>query len=287
MGLKSLAGKEMRFVKLEGTGNDFVVVDARRKRADWASLARDMCRHHFGVGADGLIVLRRSSVADIGVSFYNADGSEAEVCGNGLRCLGKYALERGIGTGARVAVETLSGVRLLEAELDGKVVVRVKVNMGAPRFRPGEIPARVDGEGPVLDHDVQAAGREVPLSLVSMGNPHAVGFVSQPVGGYPLGEVGKQVENHPLFPQRINFEVARVIRPGKIEVRVWERGVGETLSCGSGACAVAVVARLHGYTGVQTEIILPGGVLGISWDGSHEVHLTGEVKEVFRGEWLK
>ena len=278
----------MKFAKLEATGNDFIIIDVRGEQGDWGALARETCRYHFGIGADGLIVLRHSSTCDFGVSFFNSDGSEAEVCGNGLRCLAKYALEQGVTAKARMAVETLSGIRWLEAYLDGGVVDRVAVNMGMPRFKPGEIPATIDGEADtVLDYPVEVAGREIVLSLVSMGNPHAVSFTTEPVSAFPLEEIGSQVENLSMFPQRTNFEIARVLDPGRMEIRIWERGVGETLSCGSGACAVAVIARLHGYTGQETDIMVPGGVLNICWDGEGEVSLAGEVREVFSGDWLK
>jgi diaminopimelate epimerase len=168
--------------------------------------------------------------------------------------------------------------------------------MGTPHFRAEDIPVIIDspkkGRGevdimPILDYPLTIAGRDLPLSFVSMGNPHAVSFLSQPVADFPLAEIGPQVENHPIFPERVNFEIARVLNRNKIEARVWERGAGETLSCGSGACAIAVIAKLKGYTDDKVDIMLPGGNLTIKWDGAGEVYLSGPVEEVFTGEWLK
>ena len=285
----------MRFSKLQATGNDFILVDARIKTAEWPRLAQAMCDRHFGVGADGLMLVQNSTSADLKMRLFNSDGSEAEVSGNGLGCFAKYAIEKGLvgnlPLGAepgdlRLSVETLSGVRKVEACVSGNKVSRVEVNMGSPRFQPEQIPAQIKVDIiPVLNYPLAIDGRELTLCLVSMGNPHAVTFLSQAVADFPLDEIGPKVAMHPVFPERTNFEVARVLNRRKIEARVWERGVGETLACGSGASAIAVTARLLDYADNEVDIILAGGPLTVSWDGAGEVLLSGPVEEVFAGEW--
>ncbi len=286
----------MKFTKLQATGNDFILIDARDKERDWSKLARDMCHRHFGVGADGLILVSASKVADFEMRILNSDGSEAEICGNGLRCFAKYVIDNGMFSGTYLKVSTLAGIRTVEAVISEGKVSRAKVNMGTPRFKPEDIPVVIDDRRkksgkvdiiPILDYSLNVLGKDLALSFVSLGNPHAVCFMSEALADFPLSGIGPEVENHSIFPERINFEVARVIGRSKIEVRVWERGVGETLACGSGACAVAVIARLKGYIGQQVDIILPGGKLTITWDGEGEVYLAGPTEEVFIGEWLK
>jgi len=286
----------MKFSKLQATGNDFILVDGRTMEGEWSKLAQAMCDRHFGIGADGLIMVQDSMCADLKVRIFNSDGSEAEVSGNGLRCFAKYAIERGLigkvssraGQGNRsLTIETLSGVRKVKAYISGNNVNRVEVNMGLPQFQPKQIPVKGKVDIiPILDYPLAIDGRKLTLSLLSMGNPHAVSFLSRPVADFPLAETGPKVERHPIFPQKTNFEVARVLSRMKIEARVWERGVGETLACGSGACAIAVTAQLLGYVEPKVDIILKGGTLTVSWDRVGEVLLTGPVEEVFTGEWL-
>jgi len=287
----------MKFSKLQAAGNDFILVDARTMEGEWSKLAQAMCDRRFGVGADGLILAQNSTIADLKMRIFNSDGSEAEVSGNGLRCFAKYAIKRGLigkvssraGQGNRsLTIETLSGVRKVKAYMSGNKVNRVEVNMGLPEFQPEQIPVKVRVDvTPILDYPLVIDGKKLTLSLLSMGNPHAVSFLSQPVADFPLAEIGPKVERHPMFPQRTNFEVAKVLSRGKIEARVWERGVGETLACGSGACAMAVAAQLLDYVDRQVDIILEGGTLTIFWDRVGEVLLSGPVEEVFRGEWLE
>jgi diaminopimelate epimerase len=286
----------MKFSKLQATGNDFILVDARTMEAEWPKLARAMCDRHFGAGADGLILVQNSTSADLKMRLFNSDGSEAEVSGNGLRCFAKYTIEEGL-TGkmpSRVeqsnrslTIETLSGARQVKAHMSRNRVNRAEVNMGLPRFQPEQIPVKVKVDIiPILNYPLVIDGKKLTLALLSIGNPHAVSFLSQPVADFPLSEIGAKVEKHPMFPQRTNFEVARVLSRGRIEARVWERGVGETLACGSGASALAVAARLLDYVDRQVDIILAGGTLTVSWDMVGEVLLSGLVEEVFRGEWL-
>jgi diaminopimelate epimerase len=286
----------MKFTKLQATGNDFILIYARNVELDWPKLARDMCHRHNGIGADGLLLVIPSNTADLKMRMFNPDGSEAEVCGNGLRCFAKYVIDRGIAARQNLTVETAAGTKAIQSSISQGKVSHAKVNMGMPRFRAEDIPVLIEkpqkGRGEVditsiLDYPLNIDKRKLSLSFVSMGNPHAVSFLSQPVADFPLSEIGPQVENHPIFPERVNFEIARFLNRNKIEARVWERGAGETLSCGSGACAIAVIAKLKGYTDNEVDIILAGGTLTISWDGVGELYLSGPVEEVFTGEWLK
>jgi len=284
----------MKFSKLQATGNDFILIDARTMEREWSKQARVMCDRHFGVGADGLILVQNSTSADLRMRLFNSDGSEAEVSGNGLRCFAKYAIEKGFAgkMSARagqstcfLTVETLSGLRKVKAYMSGNEVKAAEVNMGLPRFRPEQIPVDVPVDIiPMLNYPLVIDGRELTLCLLSMGNPHAVTFLSQSVADFPLAEIGRKVERHPMFPQGTNFEAARVLSREKIEARVWERGVGETLACGSGASAMGVAARLLDYVDRHVDIILAGGTLSISWDRADEVLLSGPVEEVFTGE---
>lgn len=276
----------MKFSKLQATGNDFIFIDADEEH-NWSPLAKAMCHRHLGIGADGLIVLLPSKVADLRMRLYNPDGSEAEACGNGLRCLARYAIVRGLVDARELVVETLGGVRKVRPY--GNLI---QVDMGKPKFKADEIPMLIEEElDIILDYPIIVQGKKLLLTCLSMGNPHAVCFLDEPIANFPLAELGPVMENHPLFPDRINFEVANVLsrkpteKLEKIEARVWERGVGETLSCGTGACAVAVVARLHDRVAGDVDIILPGGVLTVDWDGVGEVMLRGPAEMVFQGEW--
>ena len=287
----------MNFSKLQATGNDFILVDARTMEGEWSKLARAMCDRHLGVGADGLILVQDSTSADLKMRIFNSDGSEAEVSGNGLRCFARYAIEKGLigkissraeQDNRSLTIETLPGVRKVKAYMSGNKVKRVEVNMGLPQFQPEHIPVKGKVDIiPILDYPLLINGKKLALALLSMGNPHAVSFSSRPIADFPLAELGPKVERHPMFSQRTNFEVARVLSRVKIEARVWERGVGETLACGSGACAIAVAAQLLDYVEPQVDIILKGGTLTISWDRVEGVLLTGPVEEVFTGEWLR
>ncbi len=290
----------MNFVKLQATGNDFIVIDGRQCRRNWPDLARQMCHRRFGIGADGLILILPSKVAELKMRMFNPDGSEAHICGNGLRCLAKYAFEHRFVKDRTFRVETLAGIRALHVTLLRDKVRKVRVSMGTPAFAPEDIPIALDpqkpssnegdkiGTTPILDYPLKLQNMVLPVSMVSMGNPHAVVFLDQPVDSFPLSDVGPEVENHPLFPKRTNFEIARVLDKTTIETRVWERGAGETLSCGSGACAVAVLAIHKGLVdGNKVDIIFPGGRLSVRQNVKSEVFLEGPVEEVFTGKWLR
>ena len=286
----------MRFSKLQATGNDFIMVDARTSEEEWSKLAQAACDRHFGIGADGLILVQDSTIADLKMRIFNPDGSEAEVSGNGLRCFARYAIDKGLICDISspieqghcpLAIETSSGVRKAKAYMSGDRANHIEVNMGLPQFQPAQIPVKVEVDIiPILGYPFMINREKLNLSLLSMGNPHAVSFIAQPTADFHLAKIGPEVEKHPIFPQRTNFEVARVLSTRKIEARVWERGVGETLACGSGACAIAVAARLLDYVEPEVDIVLEGGALTVYWDRVGEVLLTGPVEEVFTGEWI-
>ncbi|MCY3887710.1 MAG: diaminopimelate epimerase [Chloroflexi bacterium] len=281
---------EIPFSKMQGTGNDFVLIDGRTIQAGWAELAPSICDRHFGVGADGLLVVEESGRAALQMRLFNADGSEAEMCGNGLRCVVKWALEQGgavLRDGA-LAVETGAGVvsAVVTATAADQSVERVRLSMGAPRLEPEEIPVCADGPGPVMNLPIAVNGTELAVTCVSLGNPHAVHFVDGPLSAFALERLGPLVERHDRFPQRTNFEVVHVESPERLHLRVWERGAGPTLACGSGAAAGMVAARLHGLVGERVTVSLPGGDLDLSWDGEGSVSLEGPAERVFEGQWI-
>ena len=277
----------VRFVKMQGSGNDFLLVEAEGEERNWGTLARAMCDRHYGAGADGLMLVMASQRADVRMRLFNADGSEAEVSGNGVRCLVKYVVERGLARprDGLLQVEVASGV--LEAEVfgEGRRVERVRVSVGAPRFAAEEALVVTEMQPPIVDMPLEVEGRTLAVTCLSMGNPHAVLIVDGPVEEYPLEEVGPKVERHPSFPERVNFGVARVLGREWMEVRVWERGVGETLACGTGSCAAMVAAHLQGLVGDRVDITQPGGRLTVEWAGQGDVYLTGPAELVFEGEW--
>ena len=282
----------MKFTKMHGAGNDYVYIDARSKDRDWNELSRLMSDRHFGVGGDGLILVRESDVADLKMSMYNSDGSEAEMCGNGIRCFVKYAVDRGIvsDSSVSVSVETLAGIRQVAPISEDGRVVAARVSMGNPILAPADVPVKLEsageyGAGPVLGYPFQMDSHDLPLNFVSMGNPHAVTFIDTPVSEFPLHTVGPQIEHHSIFPNRVNFEVVNIDTPNHLIARVWERGSGETMACGTGACGIAVVSILGGYSNNNVDITLPGGTLTVDWDGEGEVFLEGPAQEVFSGEW--
>lgn len=276
----------MQFTKMHGTGNDFVLLDGTSREQDWATLAVPMNDRHFGIGGDGLIVALPSQHADLRMRMFNPDGSEAEMCGNGIRCLAKYAVERGLAPArAALRIETLAGDLTCELRRDGTAITAVRVSMGQPRLDPRAIPVLAEQGPPVLAFPLRAGGREFAVTCLSMGNPHAVWFTAEPIDEFHLQEIGPLVERDPAFPRRVNFEIVNVERRGVVRARVWERGAGLTLACGTGACAVHVAARLNGLTGDATDVALPGGSLRIEWNGAGEVYLTGPAATVFEGEW--
>ncbi|HHY66241.1 diaminopimelate epimerase [Kyrpidia sp.] len=272
----------MKFVKMHGLGNDFVVVEGHALPVDPGALARNWCDRHFGIGADGLVFVLPSDRADVQMRIFNADGSEAEQCGNAVRCVGKYAFERGLVRRRDLVVETLAGLQRIVLGGNGSRVEEVTVDMGEPILEPGRIPVAL-AEGGTPSGRVEAAGREWAFTAVSMGNPHAVIFVDD-VEGTDVRGVGSEVETNPLFPNRVNVEFVETLDPGEIRLRVWERGCGETLACGTGACAAVVAGVLEGRSGRKVQVHLPGGTLKIEWAEDGRVYMTGPAVEVFRGE---
>jgi diaminopimelate epimerase len=277
----------MKFAKMHGAGNDFLVVESSGEERDWAAIAVAMCDRHLGVGADGLMLVLPSERADFRMRLFNADGSEAEVSGNGVRCLVKYAVERGIAPakGGRVSIEAIHDVLVADVFTEGGKVVRSRLSMGQPRFAPADIPVRADVPPPVIDFPIDVDSERISVSCMSIGNPHAVNVIEGDVNDYPLENIGPKVEHHPLFPARVNYGVAYVVSRERMDVRVWERGAGETLACGSGCCAAMVIAHLKGLVADRVDITQPGGLLTVEWDGAGDVYLTGPAEFIFEGDW--
>jgi diaminopimelate epimerase len=275
----------MRFTKMQGAGNDYVYVDgfAEPMPEDPAETARQVADRHFGVGGDGLILICPSEIADARMRMFNADGSEAEMCGNGIRCVAKYVHDHGICSKPELRIETGAGVLDLELVVAQGRVERVRVDMGPPRLVAAEIPTTLSGE-PVVDVPLKVAGHELSVSCVSMGNPHCVTFVGELSDHWVL-EIGPLVECDPHFPQRINAEFVEVLSRDEVRMRVWERGSGETLACGTGACAVCVAGVLSGRTDRRIVAHLPGGDLELEWGPDDHVYMTGPAVEVFNGVW--
>ena len=284
------------FLKVQGAGNDFLLIDALGENAhlneiDWSGLAPRICDRHFGVGADGILIAQDTDVAEARMVIVNADGSDGEMCGNGFRCFTKYLVERAgiMPTDGALAIETGAGV--LHADLssdDVQSVDRVRVDMGRAWLQADEVPVIHEGPAPILHHTVEVDGRSFDLTCVSMGNPHAVWFTEDEVDDFPLTEIGPLIETHPDFPRKTNVEIVNVLARDHLKMRVWERGVGITLACGSGACAVLVAARLRGLCDAAATVSLPGGDLEIAWDGlddpSASVYMTGPASFSYEGQ---
>ncbi len=276
----------MRFVKMQGIGNDYVYVDCIRQPlpSDIASLATKISDRNFGVGGDGLILICPSDKADARMRMFNNDGSESEMCGNGVRCVAKFVYDHGIAKKTSLAIETGRGVLKLELETAGGKCHQVRVDMGEPILVAENIPTTLLGTPP-LEVPLVIDGVELKVTCVSMGNPHCITFVKEITNEMVLG-IGPKVEKHSAFPRRTNVEFVRVDNPGEITMRVWERGSGETLACGTGACAVAVAGVLTGRTDRSIIAHLRGGDLRLDWSKTdNHVFMTGPAVEVFQGEW--
>lgn len=275
----------MKFLKMHGTGNDFVLVDDREcQERDWSALAVRMCDRHFGVGSDGVLLVLPSEVADYRMVMYNPDGTEGEMCGNGIRCFAKYLYDAAAVEGNTLRVETGAGIKRIEVEAEDGIARRVVVDMGRPEFDPLRVPVAVEAPE-VVDLARRVGDRDLVLTAVSMGNPHAVHFGSEDVRAFPLERIGPLVEHDPLFPRRVNFEVARVVTPERIDVRVWERGAGITLACGTGACATFAAAVRKGLVGDRATLALPGGELEMRVGPEGQILMAGAAETVFTGEW--
>ena len=276
----------MKFTKMQGIGNDYVYVNCLQETIENPSeLAKKISDRHYGVGSDGLIMINPSDKADFEMEMYNADGSRGEMCGNGIRCVAKYVYDYGLTDKTSISVETLAGIKYLDLTVEDGKVVLVKVDMGKPMLRPEEVPV-VSEKEEVIDEPITVDGQEYRMTCVSMGNPHAVVFIDQDVKEFPLETVGVKFENHERFPKRVNTEFVNVLDRHTAQMRVWERGSGETLACGTGACAVAVACALNGLTEDEVTVKLLGGDLQIKWDREkNTVYMTGPAEFVFDGEW--
>lgn len=274
----------MKFTKMQGLGNDYVYVNCFEEKIDNpVETAIKVSNRNFGIGSDGLIMINPSKVADCEMEMYNADGSRSEMCGNGIRCVGKYVYDYGIAKKPRISVETLAGIKYLDFTIENDKVKLVKVDMGSPELVPANIPVVADGEV-CIDEPIVVDGVEYHMTCVSMGNPHAVVYIDD-VKGLEIEKVGPKFENHECFPRRVNTEFVRVIDRNTVEMRVWERGSGETLACGTGACAVAVASILNGHTENKVTVKLLGGDLFIEWDrDANKVYMTGPAEVSFDGE---
>lgn len=286
---KKQAGKEVRevkFTKMQGLGNDYVYVNCLKERPEHPSeTAKRVSDRHFGIGSDGLILICPSKTADFEMEMYNADGSRGEMCGNGIRCVAKYVYDHGLTDQTSISVDTLGGVKYLDLTVEDGKAVQIRVDMGQPELRAERIPILGGGASDeVIDEAIVVDRMEYRMTGVSMGNPHAVVFLED-VKNLDIEKVGPEFENHERFPKRINTEFVRVIDRQTIEMRVWERGSGETLACGTGACAAAVASILNGLAERKVTVKLLGGDLLIEWDEeSGRVYMTGPAVTVFEGE---
>ena len=276
----------MRFTKMEGIGNDYVYVNCFAETVENPQeLAVRMSRYHFGCGSDGLILIMPSDQADFRMRMFNNDGSESEMCGNGIRCVAKYCHDRGLTSKETITIETGGGVKTLHLNVVDGVTQSVRVDMGVPELDGAKIPSMMTGS-PVKDCRIHVEDTEYTMTLVNMGNPHAVTFVDDPASA-PVTTHGPLLERHPMFPRKANIEFVQVIDRTHVKMRVWERGTGETLACGTGASAVLVACVLNGLTERTAEVELPGGKLQIEWNPmDNHVYMTGPATFVYDGEWL-
>lgn len=277
----------MKFTKMQGLGNDYVYVNCFEEKVENPSeVAIRVSDRHFGIGSDGLILIKPSKVADFEMEMYNADGSRGEMCGNGIRCVAKYVYDYGLTDKTDISVETLGGIKYLDLTVEDGKVKLVRVDMGRPELDPAKIPVVARWKAAV-DEPIKVGDTTYRMTCVSMGNPHAVVFVDD-VDSLPIEKIGPLFENHGRFPRRVNTEFVKVIDEKTAQMRVWERGSAETLACGTGACAVAVACSLNGLTGDEVTVKLLGGDLQIQWDKEKDtVFMTGPAEVVFDGTWEK
>lgn len=275
----------MKFTKMHGIGNDYVYVDCTKEElVNPGAIARFVSDRHYGIGSDGLILIQKSERADFFMAMYNADGSQGEMCGNGIRCVAKYVYDYGLTNKEEISIDTLAGIKYVTLTVENNKAVKICVNMGAPILEAEKIPVQAE-KSPVIKEPIEACGKEWEMTCVSMGNPHAVLFIDKPVKEFPLEEVGPHFESHVRFPRRANIEFVRVLDKNTLEMRVWERGAAETLACGTGACATVVAAVLNGYCERKSLVHLMGGDLEIEWSKEDNcVYMTGSATTVFDGE---
>lgn len=271
----------IKFWKMHGLGNDYVLIDNRSeviREEEISALARRVCQRRFSVGADGLLLLSDSERAEVGMRIFNSDGSEAEMCGNGIRCLAKYCYDNKIVEKSEFVVETLAGLKPVRLTVEGGEVNNVSIDMGKPIFERDKIPMR--GDGRCIDEPLRVDGREFRVTCLSVGNPHCVVFVDE-VETFPVQEIGPRIEHNELFPRRVNVEFAQILSRREMRVRVWERGVGETLACGTGACAAAVAGNVLGRSGRRVVVHLLGGDLTVEYD--EDISMSGPAEKAFEG----
>ncbi len=274
----------MKFTKMEGLGNDYIYIDCTKKSIDNPSeVAKKVSDRHFGIGSDGLVLILPSDKADFRMRMFNSDGSEAEMCGNAIRCVGKYVFDNGLTDKCNIKIETLAGIKVLDLKIENQKVVVVRVDMGEPILTPKEIPVESDKDL-FISEPIEIDGQIYKVTAVSMGNPHAISYVED-VGKFPLNHVGPIMETHKLFPRKVNAEFVQVVDKTTLKMRVWERGAGETLACGTGACATLVASVLNGKAERAATIKLLGGDLFIEWsEKDNHVYMTGPAVKVFDGE---
>lgn len=276
----------MHFIKMHGLGNDFILVNAGTGQGfpdDYSTLAKEMCNRYFGIGADGLVLLLDSGIADVRMRIINSDGSEAEMCGNAIRCVAKHLYEQGIARKDEIKVETLAGLMVPQVIHQNGRVEAVRVDMGQPKLERGLIPMQ-GAAGSVVGEPLVVSNQTFLITAVSMGNPHCVIFVPD-LANIPWQEIGRQIETHPAFPKKTNVEFVQVLSPTEVRMVVWERGAGATMACGTGACAVVVATVLNGLTERNVTVTLPGGALYIEWAENDHLYMTGPATKVFQGEY--
>lgn len=289
MKAKSSENCQIQFSKMHGAGNDYVYIDATAEVPQHLDiLAREISDRHFGVGSDGLVLILPSDIADFRMRMFNSDGSEAEMCGNATRCIGKYVYEMGLTDKTSLTLETKGGIRQMFLHLgSGGEVDEVSVDMGAPVLKPSDIPVKSNNPDSKISETERIGDTDYCITAVSMGNPHAVIFVDEITDELVLGN-GPELETADIFPKKSNIEFAKVLNSGHIEMRVWERGAGETLACGTGACATAVAAVLNGLTGRKVDLHLAGGTLHIDWDpATDHVFMTGPAEFICHGTYIR
>jgi len=274
------------FTKMQGLGNDYIYIDCFKQKTegDLSQLAKEISDRHFGVGADGLVLIMPSEKSDFRMRMFNSDGSEAEMCGNAIRCVGKYVYEKGLTLKDIINVETLAGIKIIELDIKDEVVKSVRVDMGEPILAAEQIPVISSKKG-IVKEVLQIQKDLVETTCVSMGNPHAIMFVDD-INGVIIERIGPEIENNKIFPRRTNAEFVKIINKELLEMRVWERGAGETLACGTGACAVLVASVLNGLSERKAVVRLKGGDLLIEWnEENNRVYMTGPAEFVFEGEY--
>lgn len=272
---------KLKFTKMQGIGNDYIYINCIDMEHE--EIIKNVCKlsnRNFGIGSDGVILILKSKIADFKMRIFNLDGTEAKMCGNGIRCVGKFLYDKGITKKEELDIETLSGIKKLKLDVENKKVAKVQVDMGKPCFKPSEIPVISDDN----KVKIQLEGEELELICVSIGNPHAVAIVNN-VDNINIEKYGPIIENNIKFPERTNVEFVEILDNQNIKMRVWERGAKETLACGTGACASSVVCNVEGYTSNQVNVHLKGGELNINWDKTNNhIYMKGPAETVFEGE---